>query len=117
MRKIKIIANDQTFTADLEENATTTALLQQMPLALTMLNLYSRELTYRFKQQLPAAEAHTTGYAVGDIAYWTPRHSFVVFYKQTGEIIGNLQKVGHISSGNLNYFLSVGNVYLTFTAL
>ncbi|SPX67900.1 Uncharacterized conserved protein [Lactiplantibacillus plantarum subsp. plantarum] len=93
MKKMKITANDRHFTANLEENATTAALLSQLPLTLPMLNLYNRELTYRFQQALPANEAHTTGYAVGDIAYWTPRHSLVIFYEQTGEVISNLQKL------------------------
>ena len=48
MKKMKITANDRHFTANLEENATTAALLSQLPLTLPMLNLYNRELTYRF---------------------------------------------------------------------
>jgi len=114
MKKIKITVDHQTFTANFEENATTAALLAQMPLTLPMLNLYARELTYRFDQALPANEAHTSGYAVGDIAYWTPRHSFVIFYKQTGEVISDLQKIGHINNGDLKQFRSSGNVEMQF---
>lgn len=100
--------------SNFEENATASELLQQMPMTLPMLNLYSRELTYRFKQALPANEAHTSGYTVGDIAYWKPRHSFVIFYKQTGEVIGDLQKIGHINTSHLAQFQSLGNVEMRF---
>ncbi|MCG0630153.1 cyclophilin-like fold protein [Lactiplantibacillus plantarum] len=114
MKKMKITANDRHFTANLEENATTAALLSQLPLTLPMLNLYNRELTYRLQQALPANEAHTTGYAVGDIAYWTPRHSLVIFYEQTGEVISNLQKIGHINAGDLKQFRSSRNIKMQF---
>lgn len=114
MKKVKITVNGQVMTANFAENATTAALFTQMPMELPMLNLYARELTYRFKQALPANEARTSGYTVGDIAYWTPRHSFVIFYKQTGEVINDLQKVGHINNGDLKQFQSLGNVTMEF---
>lgn len=114
MKKVKITVNGQVMTANFTENATTAALFTQMPMELPMLNLYARELTYRFKQALPANEARTSGYTVGDIAYWTPRHSFVIFYKQTGEVISDLQKVGHINNGDLKQFQSLGNVTMEF---
>lgn len=114
MSKIKIIVNDSILSAEVENNATTRALLDLMPMKLPMLNLYTRELTYRFKQALPANEAHTSGYRVGDIAYWPPRHSFVIFYNQTGEIINELQPIGHINTGNLAQFRSSGDVTVSF---
>ncbi|BDZ31292.1 cyclophilin-like fold protein [Lactiplantibacillus sp. WILCCON 0030] len=114
MYTIKITINNQIFTANFIENATTKTLLSKMPFELPMLNLYSRELTYRFKQGLPADEAQTSSYVVGDIAYWTPRHSFVIFYKQTGEVISNLQKVGHINSGDLTPLRSAGDTLMKF---
>ncbi|VDG20423.1 cyclophilin-like fold protein [Lactiplantibacillus mudanjiangensis] len=114
MQKIKITMNNQVFTANIEDNATTAALLAKIPLELPMLNLYSRELTYRFKNALPANEQRTSGYTVGDIAYWAPRHSFVIFYRQTGEVISALQKIGHINHGDLNVLRHAGNVMMTF---
>ncbi|AVW10055.1 cyclophilin-like fold protein [Lactiplantibacillus paraplantarum] len=114
MQTVKITVNGQVMTANFDENATSAALLAQMPMELPMLNLYSRELTYRFDSALPANEVHTSGYAVGDIAYWTPRHSFVIFYKQTGEVISDLQKIGHINNGDLTQFRSLGTVVMEF---
>lgn len=63
-----------------------------------MANRYSRELVYRFPDALPANETTTRGYEVGDIVYWTPRHSFVIMYAQNGERISNLQQIGRIES-------------------
>lgn len=114
MKKINLTTAHQRLTANFEENATTATLLAQMPLTLPMRNLYTRELTYRFPHALPANEAHTSGYAVGDIVYWTPRHSFVIFYRQTGEVISDLQKVGHINGGDLMQFRTAGTVEITF---
>jgi hypothetical protein len=81
-----------------------------------MMDLYSRELVYRFLQELPANEVQTSGYEVGDICYWTPRHSFEIFYAQNGEVISNLQKIGHIDSG-FEILDSIRNVDVTFELL
>lgn len=98
MQKITFNLDGTVFNANFEDNQTANAIIDKMPLSLDMMNLYSRELTYRFKEALPAKEPQTSSYAVGDIAYWIPRHSFVIFYKQTGEVISELQKIGHINN-------------------
>ena len=97
--KVRITAGEHTMMATFLDNATARALLARLPLTIPMTDLYSRELVYRFPDALPAHEAGTSGYEVGDIVYWTPRHSFVIMYAQNGEIISNLQKVGRIDSG------------------
>lgn len=114
MVKIKMSINHNTLIAEFEHNATAQALLSLMPAQLPMLNLYARELTYRFKQALPANETQSRGYRVGDIAYWPPRHSLVLFYKQTGEVIAGLQPIGRIISGDLAQFRSLGDVTIEF---
>nr|WP_263852840.1 cyclophilin-like fold protein [Companilactobacillus keshanensis] len=43
------------------------------------------------------------------MAYWTPRHSFVIFYKQTGEVISELQKIGHINDESKLLKLHMGS--------
>ncbi|NLR10709.1 MULTISPECIES: cyclophilin-like fold protein [Lactobacillaceae] len=117
MEKVKMTLDGKTLTANFEDNQTAAAIVEKMPLQLDMMNLYSRELTYRFKQALPANEPHTTGYVVGDIAYWIPRHSFVIFYKQTGEVISDLQMVGHINDQKgLTRLRMGGHVQLTLVS-
>lgn len=110
MKKINIRLNGKQFTANFDDNQTAGAIIEKMPLKLNMMNLYSRELTYRFNQALPANEPQTMGYQVGDIAYWTPRHSFVIFYKQTGEVISEMQKVGRINDAGKLAQLQMGSM-------
>lgn len=112
--KIKIGVGEQSLIATLLDNATSRSFISMLPLSLPMMNLYSRELVYRFTNQpLPANEAKTSGYQVGDISYWTPGRSFVIFYKQNGEIISNLQPVGRIDSG-VDIFKNTDNVEVKF---
>jgi hypothetical protein len=111
--KVRITAGAHIMTATLLDNATTRALIAKLPLTVPMTDLYGRELVYRFPDPLPADEAATSGYAVGDIVYWTPRHSFVIMYEQNGEIISNLQKIGRIDSG-VEAFKRTGSVSVTF---
>lgn len=114
--KVKIAVGNQVRTATLIDNATTRSLIAKFPLTVPMQELYSRELVYHFPDPLPANEVQTSGYEVGDISYWTPRHSFVIFYRQNGEVIGNLQKIGRIDAG-VEIFGQTGNTNVTFELL
>lgn len=114
--KVKITAAGQIMTATFYDNATTRALVSRFPLTLHMEDLYGREMCYRFPDPLPANETQTSGYEVGDIVYWAPRHSFVIMYKQNNERIGNLQKVGRIHSG-VEHFSHTGNTDVTFDVI
>jgi hypothetical protein len=114
--KVKVTAGRHVLTATFIDNATTRALIARFPLTVPMQDLYSRELVYRFPQALPANETTTSGYEVGDIVYWAPRHSFVIMYAQNGERISNLQKVGRIDSG-VEVFARTGDTNITFELL
>ena len=100
-------------TATFQENATTRALISRFPLTLPMEDLSHREMCYRYPDALPATETQTSGYDVGDIVYWAPRHSFVIMYEQNGERISNLQKVGRIHSG-VGIFKHTGDTSVRF---
>lgn len=113
---VKISVENEELEAVFYDNATTQALMEQFPVTLPMLDLYSREMCYRFEESLPANEATTSGYQIGDIAYWTPRNSFVIFYEQNDEVISNLQKVGHIESG-VEVFRNIGDVDVLFEVM
>ncbi len=114
--KVKITAGSQVATATFINNATTRALIARFPLTVPMMDRYSRELVYRFPDALPANETTTSGYDVGDIVYWTPRHSFVIMYAQNGERISDLQKVGRIDSG-VGALGNKGDTNVTFEPL
>ena len=111
--KVKITAGGHTLKAAFMDNATARALIDKFPLTVPMADLYSREMCYRFPNPLPANEAGTSGYEIGDIAYWTPRHSLIIMYEQNGERISNLQKIGRIESG-VEIFNLTGDIEVTF---
>lgn len=113
MTKVKINIDSQELTADFNNSDTAKELMNRMPLSVKMMNLYSREMTYRFPDALPAKKAKTSGYEVGDIGYWKPLHSLVIFYKQTGEIIDQLQIVGHITD-DISFLKSAGDSMIEF---
>ncbi len=111
--KIKITVGGTELTATLENNATTRAILEQMPMTLPMMDLYGREMCYRYgAYALPTDDLRSDGYAVGDIAYWAPGGSLVILYKQNGEQFER-QHLGHIDSG-VEVFEHTGDVEVTF---
>lgn len=112
--QIKITVGNNTLYADLENNATTRALVEQMPMTLPMSNLYGREMCYRYGGgALPTDNLRYDGYEVGDIAYWPPRGSLVILYRQNGEHFER-QHLGHIPAGT-DIFANIGDeVNVTF---
>ena len=77
-----------------------------------MLDLYNREMCYRFPEALPTDDVNTCGYEVGEIVYYPPMHSFVIMYAQNGEHF-SMQKLGKISSG-VEAFRNTGDIDVTF---
>lgn len=111
--KIKITVGDTELFATLENNATTQAIIEQMPMTLPMMDLYGREMCYRYgAYALPTDNLQSDGYEVGDIAYWAPGGSLVILYKQNGEQFER-QHLGHIDSG-VEVFENTGDADVTF---
>lgn len=95
---ITLTVGTTTLDATLEDNATTRALLSQMPFTITMDNLYGREMCYRYGAgSLSTSTLRSDGYTIGDIAYWPPRGSLVILYAQNGKQFER-QQVGHIDA-------------------
>lgn len=109
--KVKITVGSQELTATIYNNATGRDLIEKLPLTLPMLDLYGREMCYRFSEALETDDVQYTGYEVGEIVYWPPRHSFVILYAQNGEQF-DMQKVGRIDSG-IEIFENIGDVQIT----
>lgn len=109
--EVKIKAGGQEWTARLEDNDTSRAIYEMLPLTLPMMDLYGREMCYRFEEELPTSELCSDGYEIGDLAYWPPRHSFVILYKQNGEEFER-QHIGHIETG-AELFDGMGNTEVT----
>lgn len=111
--RVKITVGDTELIATLENNATTQAIVRQMPMTLPMMDLYGREMCYRYgAYALPTDEMRSDGYEVGDIAYWAPGGSLVILYAQNGEQFER-QHLGHIDSG-VEVFENTGDVDVTF---
>lgn len=115
-RRVKVTVGTTELFADLEDNVATQAWLQTLPVTLPMQNLYGREMCYRYGAGfLPTDELRSDGYAVGDIAYWPPRGSLVILYKQNGERFER-QPMGHIDGDAEAVFSHADTVDVTFSA-
>lgn len=109
---IKVKFDNKELFATLQNNATTQAFVKKLPLTLPMLDLYDREMCYRFPEALPTDNVNTCGYEVGEIVYYPPMHSFVIMYAQNGEHF-SMQKLGKINSG-VEAFANIGDTNVTF---
>lgn len=112
VKRMKIIVGNHTLTATLEDNATAQAFAAKLPITLPMMDLYGREMCYRFPEALPADGAQTRGYEVGEIVYYPPMHSFVIMYAQNGERF-QMQSIGRVE-GNVGIFNGIGDVNVKF---
>ncbi|MDO4286001.1 MAG: cyclophilin-like fold protein, partial [Eubacteriales bacterium] len=114
--RIRIMVGETELTATLEDNATTRAWMAEMPVTLSMSDLYGREMCYRYGAgAFPAEELRSDGYEVGDIAYWPPMGSLVLLYEQNGERFER-QHIGHIDSG-IEIFETTGDADVTFEVI
>ena len=110
--KMRITVNGHTLTATLENNVTAQAFAAKLPITLPMMDLYGREMCYRFPEALPTDNARTRGYEVGEIVYYPPMHSFVIMYEQNGEHF-QMQSIGRVE-GNVGIFDGIGDVDVRF---
>ena len=111
--QMNITVNGHTLTATLDNNMTAQAFAAKLPITLPMMDLYGREMCYRFPEALPTDDAKTRGYEVGEIVYYPPMHSFVIMYKQNGEHF-QMQSIGRVQ-GDVSIFDGIGDVNVTFT--
>lgn len=109
---LKVKFDNHELTATLLNNATTRAFVNKLPITLPMLDLYNREMCYRFPEALPTDNVNICGYEVGEIVYYPPMHSFVIMYAQNGEHF-SMQKLGTINS-DVAVLNGIGNIDITF---
>ena len=109
--KITMTVNGHKLSATLYDNATTRAFVDKLPLTLPMMDLYGREMCYRFPDALPTDDVNNCGYEVGEIVYYPPMHSFVIMYAQNGEHF-SMQKMGKMDS-DVSFFDGIGDVDVT----
>lgn len=110
---IRLRAKQKSWTAALEDNAFTREFVKRLPMTLPMMDLYGRELCYRFPKALPVDRVEYRSYRLGEIVYWPPRHSLVILYEQNGEAF-DMQSVGRIEQG-IEELSKLGDAEVTIT--
>ena len=113
--QIRIRVANRELSATLQDNATTRAFMDMLPITLPMLDLYGREMCYRFPDALPTDDVNMCGYEVGEIVYYPPMHSFVILYAQNGERF-SMQKLGKVDAG-VEMFDGIGDAEVSFSVL
>lgn len=100
----------------MEDNETAQALVDKMPMTLSMRDLFDREMSHRFGAgSFPVAKTRSDRYEVGDLIYWPPMGSFVILYKQDGDEFERVHVV-HINSG-VEIFENTGSTEVTFEVI
>lgn len=112
-QRMRITVGDQVIYATLADNETAHAIAQRLPMTVTLLDLYGREMCYRFADEMPANEVQTRNFELGEIIYWPPRHSFVIMYRQDGEQF-SMQHVGQLDNVQDVSLFGQGDVTVTF---
>lgn len=97
-RHVVITFENEQLRATLENNATTKDFIEQLPMTITMHDLYNRE-KYVELSGLAVEEINTPHYSKGDISYWTPGEAFVFYYRGNQEPLNGLVRMGKILEG------------------
>lgn len=94
--RIKITVADKVVTGTLDNSPSAKELAAMLPLSLSMSDLFGREKY----AGLPKSISEKSHYEVGDIAYWAPGKSFVIFYRHDGTAADSgISIIGKIDSG------------------
>ncbi|MGN0233972.1 MAG: cyclophilin-like fold protein [Bacteroidaceae bacterium] len=111
--KMNITIGNATFTATLEDNATTKALVEMLPMTLQMSELNGNEKYHYLSSSLPTDASYPGTIHAGDIMLYGSS-CLVVFYKtfSTGY---SYTKIGRIdNAANLADAVGSGNMSVTF---
>jgi hypothetical protein len=99
--KIRLTVNDKTFTAKVIDSPTARDFISQLPLTLTMTDLFKREKFGQLPRAISEGGKRTHAYALGDIAYWSPGPDLAIYYNHDGERVPDpgIIIIGKISTG------------------
>lgn len=99
MKTIRIILDDETITATLDDRAAAREFLALLPLTVDLKDYASTEKIADLPKKLSTAEA-PAGFEpkMGDLAYYAPWGNLAIFYKDF-EYSRGLIKLGRITSG------------------
>ena len=113
MLKIEIIAENQTFSATLYDNAAAKALMDMLPLTLNMSELNGNEKYYYLDTSLPTNASRPSGIKTGDIMLYG--NSCLVLFYESFSTSYSYTPIGHIDDpAGLAAALGGGSVQVTF---
>ena len=82
MRKIQITAGDVSATGVLEENATTDAIWDALPISANA-NTWGDEIYFGIPVHVEEADDANDVVDIGSLAYWPPGNAFCIFFGRT----------------------------------
>jgi len=82
MTTIRILANDCSFSATLNDSATADAIREALPIE-GLANVWGDEIYFRIPVSLPEAADARADVEVCDLAYWPPGNAFCIFFGPT----------------------------------
>jgi len=99
--KIRLKVDDKVITATLNDSKTARDFVSQLPLTLTMNDLFRREKFARLPRAISEEGKRSHTYEVGQVVYWSPGPDVGIFYRNDGERTPNpgIIVIGKIDSG------------------
>jgi hypothetical protein len=112
--KIHLTIRENVISASLHDCPGSGELLRQLPLTITMYDLFCREKFGALPHALPYGRAlRTQTYEAGDIVYWAPSGDLAVFHRHDGQkITGDFYVLGKVDK-NAELFAEPGPVQVT----
>lgn len=113
MIKIKIEINGQMFLATLDDTPTSQALLEKLPMVLTMKELNGNEKFYNLEYSLPVTSQSVNQINKGDLMLFHDNY-LVLFYQ---DFLSKYQytRIGQIDdAGNINQIVGAGDLVVSF---
>ncbi|NVK44192.1 MAG: hypothetical protein HWE39_23370 [Oceanospirillaceae bacterium] len=82
MTTIRILVDGQSFSASLDDSATSAAILESLPIQ-GQVSVWGDEIYFRIPVALDEASDARADVAIGDLAYWPPGNAFCIFFGPT----------------------------------
>lgn len=114
--KFKIDGTDNEAVVKLIDSKPAREFIAQLPMTVEFSDFGEREKFASMPKMLTETEAVFSGYDVGEFLYGTPYKCMIAFYKQDGEVIDGLIKLGDFESG-IEHFSVPQNITVTIEAM
>ena len=113
--RLMVEVNGQSFMATLYNNETSRALMEQMPLNISMSESNGQEKYYNFSEDLPSKNRERPQVIhAGDIMCWSG-NCLVLFYKTYENTYDGYVRIGHIDDVNFSEALGTGDIQVQFS--